>query len=665
MDGALTSLALHEEAEALGHIGSFVVGLSADGRAIWSKECRRILGVELDAPICAQTFWDLLHPDDRGTFERSRAAAFAARTPYEVTIRIRRLSDGQTRSVLIRARPICDERGVVVETVGVLQDVTDRLATGDRLRASDARFARLCESGIVGIAICRGEVIVEANDAYLDIVGFSREDLTERRIRWAAMTPRDHLDGNEIARAQILATGIARPWEKEYVRKDGTRVPVLVGIATLGEDESIVVVNDLREQKRAEAALRHTKDMLAQSQKMEAIGLLAGGVAHDFNNMLSVILSNAGMIADELRPEDPICADLAEISAAAHRAADLTRHLLAFTRKQVFTPRVVDPVSVVADLEKMLKRLIGEHIALNVESAQSGIRKVSIDVGQIEQVIMNVIVNARDAMPGGGTIRVKTANVDVGADLAASIAGLRSGPYVRITVEDTGHGMSKATMQRIFEPFFTMKPKGKGTGLGLSSSLGIVQQSGGAMSVESELGVGTTFAIFLPMTSAPSDLPASGAAPPARLHGEETILVVEDEDSVRKTLRSLLTQHGYRVVEARNAGEAFLTCEQHEGTIHLMLSDVVMPFLNGPELAGRVRALCPSMRTVFMSGYLEGPLGFEDLASLGAFVQKPFTPERVLSAVRTELDAPARSTPTPRAEHLRHPTAPANGGAGG
>jgi CheY-like chemotaxis protein len=372
---------------------------------------------------------------------------------------------------------------------------------------------------------------------------------------------------------------------------------------------------------------------------MEAIGLLAGGVAHDFNNMLSVILSYSSILASDLEPGSTMIEDLGEITAAARRAAELTRNLLAFSRQQVLSPRIVNLNETLAAQGRMLKRLIGADVSLSANYA-ANLARVEVDPGQVEQVIMNLVVNAREAMPAGGSLAIETSNVEVDGARAASVVGLKPGPHVLITVRDTGHGMSAETMRRIFEPFFTMKPLGKGTGLGLSSSLGIVQQSGGAMAVESALGHGTTFYVYLPVAaSAETSEPAlpSGVT---QLNGKETILVVEDEDNVRNMVRTILRRYGYEVLAAQNGGEALLLCEQHPGEIHAMLSDVVLPLISGTQLCGRLRPLRPDMRVVFMSGYAkEGTL--DDLNVGQAFIQKPFTPQSLVTGLRAVLDRQA------------------------
>lgn len=386
---------------------------------------------------------------------------------------------------------------------------------------------------------------------------------------------------------------------------------------------------------------RHAlEDRLLQAQRMEAIGGLAAGIAHDFNNVLSVIMSYAELALFDLAPQNPLRADVHEIKTAAQRAGELTRHLLAFSRQQVLTPRVFELNQVLTELQKMLSRLISEDIKLSISlGAQLG--RVHADPGQIEQVVVNLVVNARDAMPGGGSLSVETRNVELDESYARGQEDLKPGSYVMLAVSDSGVGMTAELKARIFEPFFTTKPQGKGTGLGLATAFGIVRQSGGHIAVYSEPGQGSVFKVYLPRV----DRPVDAVQPPVRaakvLRGDETILLVEDEAQVRAVAGRILREHGYEVLEAQNGGEALLLCEQHGHRLGLLLTDVVMPLIGGRQLAGRLGAAWPKLKVLYMSGYTDDAVIRHGVLDAGAaFVQKPLTPQELLSKVRALLDQP-------------------------
>jgi two-component system cell cycle sensor histidine kinase/response regulator CckA len=531
--------------------------------------------------------------------------------------------------------------------MGFIRDLSAHAKAEAALRQAQARFTRLFESGLVGIVI--GEStgrIVEANDAFLSMVGYSREDLAAGRVSWANMTPPEWVSSNAAATEQLRLHGIAKTWEKEYLRKDGGRIPVLVGVASLEGKQNISLSIDLSARReaegartRAEEALRQSELQLRQAQKMEAIGSLAGGVAHDFNNLLSVILTYSEMLLSEIPATDPAREDLEEIKKAGQRAAALTRQLLLFSRQQVTQPKVLDLNEVLSGMDKMVRRLIGEDIEFASVLSQS-LGQVFVDPSNMDQVIMNLIVNARDAMPRGGKLTLETADVSLDETYAAQHLGVKPGNYVMLAVSDTGTGMDEATQARIFEPFFTTKERGKGTGLGLSTVFGIVQQSEGCIWVYSELGKGTTFKIYLPRADGMTER-AEPAKVVRSLRGTETILLVEDEDTVRKVAFSVLRRHGYRVLEARNAGEALLICEKEGERIDLLLSDVVMPQMSGPEVAKRIAQTRPGIKVLCMSGYTDETVFRHGILEAGiAFIQKPITPESLLSKVREVLDGP-------------------------
>jgi signal transduction histidine kinase len=391
----------------------------------------------------------------------------------------------------------------------------------------------------------------------------------------------------------------------------------------------IAVLRDVTRQKRLE-------QQLAQSQKMEAIGLLAGGVAHDFNNLLAVISSYGELVFNDLAESDPARDDVGEMLEAARRASGLTRQLLAFSRRQVVEPKVLDLNAAVADSEKLLGRLLGEDVELTTDLAPS-LGRVKGDPSQIEQIVLNLSVNARDAMPEGGTLVITTANVELDDAYAAAHPGVEVGDYVALSVKDSGCGMDAATVARIFEPFFTTKEVGKGTGLGLSTVYGIVSQAGGHVEVKSDIGLGTEFRIYLPRVdeSAESERRERMASVP--VHGPATILVVEDDEAVRRIASRILRQRGYEVIECRSADDARTAASSTR--IDLLLTDVVMPGVSGPKLAEELARALPGLRTLFMSGYPGAGPHHHSVEPNGPLLTKPFTPASLAEKVREVLDS--------------------------
>ncbi len=422
-----------------------------------------------------------------------------------------------------------------------------------------------------------------------------------------------------------------------------------LAIATAFASQAAVALENSRlyhEIRRAYDDLSQTQDQLTQAQKMEAVGRLAGGIAHDFNNLLTVILGRAQLLLRPLNPEDPLCRSIELIQKTAGRAADLTRQLLAFSRKQILQPAVLDLNVVASDMDKMLPRLIGEDIAL-ITALDPALGRVKADRGQVEQVIMNLAVNARDAMPQGGRLTIETANVELDDAYVRHHVGTEPGPHVMLAVSDTGAGISREIQAHIFEPFFTTKGVGQGTGLGLATVYGIVKQSGGSIEVYSEPGQGTTFKIYLPRIDEVVQ-GGEGWQPAALpLRGTETILLVEDEDGVRELARDILQAEGYTVLDASHGRAALVVCNQHPSSIHLLITDVVMPEMSGRELAERLAALRPEMKVVYMSGYTEHAVVHHGVLDPDtAFLQKPFTPLTLARKVREVLDAPKMACAT-------------------
>jgi two-component system cell cycle sensor histidine kinase/response regulator CckA len=502
---------------------------------------------------------------------------------------------------------------------------TERKEAETALTQSESKFRALFENALDPVLIANDKgVYVDANPAacallgvpHDQIMGHTVHDFTEEASKPEAWPMWEQFlkDGGQ--------RGVIR-----LQRPDGQILDVdFSATANFLPGRHFSVLRDVTERRKLEEQLR-------QSQKLESVGMLAGGIAHDFNNLLTVITGYSALTLRRLDNADPLARHVKEIKEAAERATSLTRQLLAFSRKQVLQPKVLDLNSVIVNIEKMLGRLVGEDMDLRTLPA-ARLGQVKADPGQIEQVILNLAVNARDAMPNGGKITIETANIYLDESYARRHIAVQPGWYVMLAVSDTGHGMDAATQKSIFEPFFTTKEQGKGTGLGLSTVYGIVKQSGGNIWVYSEVGVGTSFKIYLPLVDERLTEPDAVAAWPECAAGTETILLTEDEEMVRKLAREILKTHGYTVLEAGNAGEALAICDKHEGPIHLLLTDVVMPRMSGKELAEQVVKLRPDTRVLYMSGYTDHAIVHHGILDGDiAFVGKPFTPDALVLKV--------------------------------
>jgi nitrogen-specific signal transduction histidine kinase len=398
------------------------------------------------------------------------------------------------------------------------------------------------------------------------------------------------------------------------------------------------VIRDITERKQTEEEMAAVQEQFRQSQKIEAVGQLAGGIAHDFNNLLTVIKGYSQLSLIQFKESDPLKVNIDEINKATDRAADLIRQLLAFSRRQVMEMRVLDLNILLQNLNKMLRRVIGEDIELVTRLADD-LGRVKVDPGQIEQVIMNLTVNARDAMIEGGKLTIETANVELDEEYARTHVGVIPGRCVMLSVNDTGVGITPEVRERIFEPFFTTKKEGEGTGLGLSTVYGIVKQSGGNIWVYSEPEKGTTFKIYLPLVNEPLEEKKERVVKEASPRGNETILVVEDDEVVRKLAVRILREQGYRVLEASQGVDAFLICEEHKGPIHLLVTDVVMPKMSGRELAERITSIRQEVKVLYMSGYPDDTVAHHGILNEGMnYIQKPFTLEGLARKVRGVLD---------------------------
>lgn len=502
------------------------------------------------------------------------------------------------------------------------QEIEQRKVAEVAIRRSEERFRTLFEATLEGIAIVRKDAILEVNHALLGIFGYQSQELIGRRL-------------SELVAGEVDLEGVAR--ESTGLRRDGTAVDIEVAgkrYLFQGEEVSVVAIRDIAQRKRDEAENKMLQRQLQHSAKMEAIGRLSAGVAHDFNNCLLAIFGYGDLLLERYGEDPFIARNLAGLKEAGQRAASLTKQLLAFARRQPMEARVLNLNGVVSGLEKMLQRLLGEDIHLASE-LHPEIGKVRLDPGQIEQVIVNLAVNARHAMADGGRLTLRTAPVQVTAEEPAPHSDVPPGDYVLLAVSDTGTGMDAATQARVFEPFFSTK--GEGTGLGLATAYGIVRQSGGYIFVNSAPGQGACFSIYLPV-SRDVEVLRGGALPGASGRGSETILLVEDEEEVRVVLHQILIRKGYRVLQAGSGEEALVVSRLHRGDVHLLLTDVTMPEMKGPELAQRLRAERPATRVVFMSGYNDERLS-DGGPDSPVCLQKPFSPQLLGETVRGVLDA--------------------------
>jgi two-component system, cell cycle sensor histidine kinase and response regulator CckA len=549
--------------------------------------------------------------------------------------RYRRASPPFEQQELELAQNLADHAALAIENARLYQAAHQARQAAElareSLRCSEEAQRQFFESSptpsyVIDVATSR---ILSANAAALSLYGYSREEflqLTLSELRFPE-------DQEALSRALEAAGERDIRASARHRRRDGSQIDIEGGshLASFeGRPARFVMVSDQTKRIKAELQLR-------QSQKMEAVGRLAGGIAHDFNNVLLVVLGLSEEILSEPETSAQTREGVLEIRAAAERAAQLTRQLLMFSRQQVLEPRVLDLNRVLLDIQRMLGRVLGEHLRLVIKPGQ-GLGNILADSSNIEQVLMNLAVNARDAMPGGGHLTIETANVVLDDEFARDHLDAKPGEYVLLSVTDTGSGMDQRTSARIFEPFFTTKELGKGTGLGLSTVLGIVQQSGGCIYVYSELGLGTSFKVYLPRVHAESVIQRT-APPTAALRGSETVLLVEDDPGVRDVARRILERFGYAVLTASTPAEAVAQCEAHSGALRLLLTDVVMPGENGVKLANQLTRLLPRLKVLFMSGYTDGSIGAHGLQEGGgAFLQKPFSAETLARKVRAVLD---------------------------
>jgi PAS domain S-box-containing protein len=647
--------ALLARTSALAHVGGWEFDVET-GEGAWTDEVARIHDVDPGAPTSAEIGLGFFHGPHRAALERAIREAIEERRPYDLELEMVS-ARGVRKWVRTVGQPVVEE-GRVRKMQGVFQDVTERRQAEESLRRSEELLRQLAENvqEVFWITDPGKRQMLYVSPTYERIWGRSVASLLADPRSWVAAV---HPEDRERVTAAMLRQAEGG-YDEEYriVRPDGSlRVihdrafPVrsaggelarIVGIA-----EDVTEARDALQQRLA------LQEQLRHAQKMEAIGRLAGGVAHDFNNMLGVILGHAELAQKQLPADHALRRHVEQIQAAAERSAGLTRQLLAFSRKQTIAPRPLDLAAEVQRMGTLLRRVIGEHVELELRAADAACWPVRADPSQLDQVLANLAVNARDAMPGGGRLSVETANVSLDPSQALSFAEAAAGDYVRLAVSDTGHGMSPATLERAFEPFFTTKPEGQGTGLGLSTVYGIAQQNGGFVHLESAPGQGTTVAVYLPRLATGEVVESPPVEPAAAAAGGETILLVEDETALRELGQELLEDLGYAVLSAASGPEALALAADAGRQIDLLLTDVVMPGMNGHELASRLREARPGLPVLYASGYTADAIAQHGVLEPGLdLIEKPFTAAALAARVRAALDR--RSRPLAPAARFLH-----------
>ena len=619
----------------LASIGDAVIATDAKGRVIflnriaagltgWELEAARGLPLRQVFPVInEQTGQEIDNPIDK-VIREGITVELANHT-------VLLAKDGRRIPLEDSGAPI-RRGGSPLGAVLVFRDVTERRKAQQELKRSERRYRLLFESNPQPMWVFDRESLafLAVNEATVTQYGYSREELLQMTLK--DIRPAEEIPAllEEVQKPEVQLHRDA-PWR--HRKRDGTIFLVEITAHPIeyeGRNACLVLATDITERQRLE-------EQVQQSQRLESIGRLAGGIAHDFNNLLTVINGYAAQILTELPAHNIVAQRVKEINGAGQRAAALTQQLLAFSRRQVIEPRVLNINHVISDMEQMLRRLIGEDVALMIRPS-ADLRNIRADAGQMQQVVMNLAINARDAMPRGGTLILETSNVVLGEEYRELHPDVRPGPYIVLTVSDTGTGMKPEVQKRIFEPFFTTKPPGSGTGLGLATVHGMIRQSEGWIWVYSEPGSGTTFKIYLPATE------EAVVEPPAMakqdLRGTETILVVEDQDDVRQLAVTILERYGYRVLSATGGEEALQLAGEFPGTIHLLLTDMVMPGMNGRDLAKQLMAQ-RVRNTLFMSGYTETAIEHRGILQAGLdYIQKPFTPESLAEKVKAVLARP-------------------------
>lgn len=634
---------LFKESQRAANIGSYKADFVADA---WesSEVLDRIFGIDKTYRRTLQGWLDIVHPDDREMMEQHLKGEVAAKhQPFNKEYRIIRKSDGQIRWLLGLGETTFDDTGRMLSLMGTVQDITERKRVEEQLRSSEAKYRVLHESmRDAFVSVNMEGWIQDFNSVYLALLGYSEDEL--RHLTYVDLTPAKWHDVEaKIVAEQVVPYGYSDVYEKEYRRKDGTVFPVELRTVLIRDTDGKpsamwAIIRDITDRKREEEERVKLLSQLNQVQKMETVGRLAGGVAHDFNNMMGIVLGFTELALMDMAPNQPLFSDLQEIQKAAQSAADLTRQLLAFARKQTVEPKILDLNETVEGMLKMLRRLIRENIDLIWHSG-TGLSAIKIDPGQIDQLLVNLCANARDAISGVGQITLETRQVTFDAEYCASHLDTAPGDYVLLSVSDNGCGMDPELLTHIFEPFFTTKGVGKGIGLGLATVYGIVKQNNGLIRVSSEPGQGTTFRIYLPAHHG-TTVRRETEGPPLKVNrGHETILLVEDERALLDLGKITLESLGYRVLVACVPGDAIRLAEKHAQEIQLLLTDLIMPEMNGQELAQRLLKFNPKLKCLFMSGYAAEVIASQGVLKDGMhFIHKPCSRKELGDKVRMVLD---------------------------
>jgi two-component system cell cycle sensor histidine kinase/response regulator CckA len=541
----------------------------------------------------------------------------------------------QLSSALVR-----DASDIPLYFISHLYDITERKQAEEALQKEREISLSILENAPYGVALIdKGSQYIYINPQFTAITGYTLPDIPTGKDWLQKAFPEPKYKEKMIqAWKEDRSRGNIINREFSITCKDGTIREIEIRSTFLRDGRAITVLLDITEQKRSEERMESLQEQLRQSQKMEAIGRLAGGIAHDFNNILTIIKGYSQLSLIQLKEDTPLKGNIVHIHTATDRAADLVRQLLAFSRRQILEMKVLDLNTILRNLHNMLRRLIGEDIEFFTLLAED-LGRVKTDLGWIEQVIMNLVVNAKDAMPSGGKLTIETGNTDLDEAYVAGRVGVKPGRYVMLSVNDTGIGMTPEVTERLFEPFFSTKDMNKGTGLGLSTVYGIVKQSGGDIWVYSELGKGSTFKIYLPRVDEPLEERREKLPGNELLRGSETILLVEDEEELRKLAVGVLERQGYKVLAARDGNEALLICKRHRDSIHLMLTDVVMPGIDGHEVAKRLESLHPETKVLYMSGYMDDAIVLHGVLVEGVnFIQKPFAVDALTNKIREVLE---------------------------